>query len=118
MASVGALGTSSVQGGKRPLQPLSPGIKISLQIGAEFTSDDLAFARQMGVKYLSIGTAGGAFETFARMKQIVEAAGLKVANIGNTDVHNMPEVVLNLPGRDQKIEAYKQYLRDLSRAGI
>jgi mannonate dehydratase len=30
----------------------------------------------------------------------------------------MPEVTLNLPGRDQKIEEYKQYLRDLSKAGI
>jgi mannonate dehydratase len=30
----------------------------------------------------------------------------------------MPEVTLNLPGRDQKIEEYKQYLRDLARAGI
>ena len=54
----------------------------------------------------------------ARMKQRVEAAGLKVANIGNANVHNMPEVTLNLPGRDQKIEEYTQYLRDLARAGI
>ena len=30
----------------------------------------------------------------------------------------MPEVTLNLPGRDQKIEEYKQYLRDLGKAGI
>jgi mannonate dehydratase len=43
---------------------------------------------------------------------------LKVTNIGNTNVHNMPEVTLNLPGRDRKIEEYKQYLRDLGRAGI
>ena len=30
----------------------------------------------------------------------------------------MPEVTLNLPGRDRKIEEYKQYLRDLGRAGL
>ena len=30
----------------------------------------------------------------------------------------MPEVTLNLPGRDQKIEQYKQYLRNLAAAGI
>src|SRR5437763_14048559 len=30
----------------------------------------------------------------------------------------MPEVTLNLPGRDQKIEEYKQYLRNLGAAGI
>jgi mannonate dehydratase len=103
---------------KRPLPPLEPGIKISLQIAAEFTDEDLRFAKQLGVDYVSIPTAGGRYETFAGHKQRVEAAGLKVANIGNSNVHNMPEVTLNLPGRDRKIEQYKQYLRDLSRAGI
>src|SRR5206468_10034951 len=38
--------------------------------------------------------------------------------IGNTSVHNMPEVTLNLPGRDEKIEEYKNYLRNLGKAGI
>ena len=93
-------------------------IKLSLQVPTEFTDDDLVFARQMGVDYVSIPTKGGTYETFARMKQRVEAAGLKVANIGNSDVHNMQEVTLNLPGREQKIELYKQYLRDLAKAGI
>src|SRR4029078_299272 len=43
---------------------------------------------------------------------------VNVWNIGNQNVHNMPEVTLNLPGRDKKIEEYKQYLRNLGRAGI
>ena len=30
----------------------------------------------------------------------------------------MPEVTLNLPGRDQKIEEYLNYLRYLGKAGI
>ena len=105
-------------GAKRPLEPLAPGIKISLQIGTKFTAEDLTFAKQLGVGYVSAPTAGGTYETFADMKQRIEAAGLKVANIGNSNVHNMPEVTLNLPGRDAKIEEYKQYLRNLSKAGI
>ena len=112
------LGAGPVFAGGRPLEPLSPGMKISLQIPGDFTAEDLVFARQLGVEYVTIPTRGGTYETFARSKQRVEAAGLKVANIGNANVHNMPEVTLNLPGRDQKIEAYKQYLRDLARAGI
>src|SRR4029077_8217915 len=112
------LGAGPVFAGGRPLDPLSPGIKISLQIPGDFTAEDLVFARQLGVEYVSIPTRGGTYDTFTRYKQRVEAAGLKVANIGNANVHNMPEVTLNLPGRDQKIEEYKQYLRDLSRAGI
>ena len=45
-------------------------------------------------------------------------AGITVWNIGNVSVHNMPEVTLNLPGRDEKIEEYKAYLRNLAKAGI
>jgi mannonate dehydratase len=100
------------------LAPLAPGIKISLQVPGEFTADDLVFARQMGLEYVSVPGTGGTYEKFAEIKRRVEAGGLKVANIGNASVHNMPEVTLNLPGRDAKIEAYKQYLRDLARAGV
>lgn len=93
-------------------------IKISLQIPSDFTEEDLTFARQLGVEYVSIPTKNGTYDTFVRCRERVEAAGLRVANIGNMSVHNMPEVTLNLPGRDRKIEEYKQYLRDLARAGI
>ena len=34
---------------KQALQPLSPGIKISLQIAGDFTDEDLTFAKQLGV---------------------------------------------------------------------
>jgi mannonate dehydratase len=62
-------------------------------------------------------------ETFTKMRERYESAGIKVYNIGSGvgpsgSLHNMPEVTLNLPGRDQKIEEYKQYLRYLGKAGI
>jgi mannonate dehydratase len=113
-----ALAAKLAAGAGKPLAPLTPGIKISLQIPTDCSDEDLAFARQIGVHYVSVGTTGGTFETFATIKRRVEAAGLQVANIGNTRVHNMAEVTLNLPGRDAKIEEYKQYLRNLGRAGI
>jgi mannonate dehydratase len=102
------------------LAPLPPGIKISLQISGDATAEDLQFAQQLGVEYVSIPSGGdrATLENFTLLKQRVEAAGLKVWNIGNSNVHNMPEVTLNLPGRDQKIEEYKNYLRNLAKAGI
>jgi mannonate dehydratase len=102
------------------LDPLPPGIKVSLQISTDATDEDLQFAQQLGVSYVNIPTGGrkATLENFVRLKQRVEAAGLKVWNIGNTNVHNMPEVTLNLPGRDKKIEEYKAFLRNLARAGI
>jgi len=102
------------------LQPLTPGIKISLQISGEATDEDLRFAQQLGVEYVNIPTGGekATLENFVRLKQRVEAASLKVWNIGNSNVHNMSAVTLNLPDREQKIEEYKNFLRNLAQAGI
>jgi mannonate dehydratase len=102
------------------LAPLPRGIKVSLQISGDASDEDLRFAQQLGVEYVNIPGGGdrATLENFTRLKQKVEAAGLKVWNIGNSNVHNMQEVTLNLPGRDQKIEEYKSYLRNLAKAGI
>ncbi len=102
------------------LKEWPPGIKISLQISGEANDEELQFARQMGVYYVSIPTGGdrATLENFLRLRDRVERAGLKIWNIGNSNVHNMQEVTLNLAGRDQKIEEYKQYLRNLAKAGV
>jgi len=102
------------------LEKWPPGIKLSVQVSGDPTDEELQFVRQLGVEYVNIpgGGATATYENYARLRQKVEAAGLKVWNIGNSSVHNMEEVTLNLPGRDQKIEQYKQFLRSLARAGI
>jgi mannonate dehydratase len=120
LAATGATWQPWSASGAKALEPLRPGIKISLQISGDATDEDLQFAQQLGVEYVSIPSGGdkATYETFARLKTRVDSAGLKVWNIGNSNVHNMPEVTLNLPGRDQKIEEYKSYLRNLAKAGI
>lgn len=97
-----------------------PGIKLSVQLPANPSDEDLVFVRQLGVEYVNIPSRGegATYDNFLRLRTKVEAAGLRVWNIGNSDVHNMEEVTLNLPGRDEKIEEYKAYLRNLGRAGI
>ena len=118
--AAGAAWTSLEAQAAMKLEPLAPGMKLSLQVSGDATADDLQFAQQLGVQYVSIPSGGdkATFENFVRLKEKVEAAGLKVWNIGNSNVHNMPEVTLNLPGRDEKIAEYKQYLRNLAKAGI
>ncbi|HSZ57075.1 MAG TPA: mannonate dehydratase [Tepidisphaeraceae bacterium] len=102
------------------LPELSPGIKISLQVPTDPNEQEFQFARQLGVEYLSVPSGGDSatLENFRRWKAAAERAGLIVWNIGDSNVHNMPEVTLNLPGRDQKIAEYKQYLRNLAAVGI
>src|SRR5246127_2604698 len=120
----GALSAAGVFGSPRAasatVHPIAPGIKLCAQAPAKPTDDDLLFLNQMGAEYVSVGSTPDlrTAEGFAQIKKTYADAGITVWNIGNTDVHNMPEVTLNLPGRDKKIEEYKQYLRNLGKAGI
>jgi mannonate dehydratase len=97
-----------------------PGIKLALQVGRSQEDEDLQFAKQVGVTHVTMSTdlKGANAANYKRLREWVEGAGLKVWNIGNPSVHNMEEVTLNLPGRDQKVEEYKQFLRNLAEAGI
>lgn len=100
--------------------PNKPGIKLCAQAIGMPTDEQLLLLRQIGAEYVSVGSPPElrTAEGFLQIKKRFADAGVTVWNIGNTDVHNMPEVTLNLPGRDQKIEEYKQYLRNLAQAGI
>ncbi len=92
----------------------APGIKLCAQSSAKPSDDELLFLKQIGAEYVSVGSTPDlrTAEGFLQIKKRYADAGITVWNIGNTSVHNMPEVTLNLPGRDQKIEEYKQYLRN------
>lgn len=103
---------------RKPLESWPKGLKLSIQVGNNPTDEDLAFVKQLGVGYVNMGLNKATAADFQRMKARVESAGLKVWNIGNPSVHNMEEVTLNLPGRDEKIAEYLEYLRNLDTAGI
>lgn len=98
----------------------APGIKLCGQFPAKPTGEDLLFLKQIGVEYVSVASTPDlrTAEGFLQIKMRYADAGITVWNIGNSDVHNMPEVTLNLPGRDRKIEEYRSYLRNLGKAGI
>jgi mannonate dehydratase len=122
--AAGALSTTTLLSSTRraagAVHKNASGIKLCAQSTANPSDDDLLFLKQMGAEYVSVAstpdlrTADG----FKQIKKRYADVGITVWNIGNTDVHNMPEVTLNLPGRDKKIADYKQYLRNLGQAGI
>src|ERR1700752_4499264 len=121
--AVGMLGATALAGRRARAEQerwAAPGIKLCVQSPATPSDEQLLFLKQLGATYVSVGappdlrTADG----FLQIKKRYADAGVTVWNIGNTSVHNMQEVTLNLPGRDQKIEEYKQYLRNLGKAGI
>jgi mannonate dehydratase len=96
------------------------GVHIALQMGAEPSEEDLQFAQQLGVEYVVLWTDGAhaGYDFYASRRELFERAGLKIYGFGNWDVHNQDAIVLNLPGRDEKIAQYKEHLRALGRAGI
>jgi mannonate dehydratase len=102
------------------LSPIPPGMKLAVQVTPEPTEDDLKLLQQMGVEYVVLWTGGdkASYEYYASRRKIFEAAGLKVYGFGNSSVHNQDAITLNLPGRDAKIEEYKNHLRNLGKAGI
>ena len=124
LALVGTLGGAAWLSRSQPvnamLHDIPPGIKIAVQLGSDPSDEDLQFVRQLGAEYVTIWVQAEAatYENFVSLREKVEGAGLRVWNIGDLNVHNMEEVTLNLPGRDQKIEEYKTYLRNLGKAGV
>src|SRR5712691_13524990 len=119
--ALGSLGTAVLaQSASAVVHKVAPGIKLCAQSSPNPSDEQLLFLQQIGAQYVSVGAPPelGTAEGFMHIKKRYADAGITVWNIGNTSVHNMPEVTLNLPGRDQKIEEYKQYLRNLGKAGI
>jgi len=127
MALAGALAgprLGSANAGRVPLLPIPPGIKVGTG-GGRASPDNLRYLKQLGVTWVSLAASPetATAEGFTSMRQEWETAGFRVYNIGSGvgpsgSLHNMPEVTLNLPGRDLKIEEYLNYLRYLGKAGI
>ena len=120
--TLGAFGAAALarQTAQAAAQKTAAAIKLCVQSPATPSDEQLLFLKQLGAEYVSVASTPDlrTAEGFIQIKKRYADAGVTVWNIGNTSVHNMPEVTLNLPGRDQKIEEYKQYLRNLGKAGI
>jgi len=123
-----AMGGATAFAAARPsgptLKPVPPGVKVGVSAGQP-SPDHMAFLKQLGVTWLSLAPqqATANAEGFIKQRETWEAEGFKVYNIGSGvgpsgSLHNMPEVTLNLPGRDEKIEDYLNYIRYLGKAGI
>jgi mannonate dehydratase len=89
-------------------------IQHSMQI-SDLNPQTLQLAKQLGMEYVNIWTSPDRYQATV---STVAAAGLKVAKIGNGGVHNVAEITLGLPGRDEKIEEFKRNLRALAAVGI
>lgn len=97
------------------------GIQLAYQTTSDATDEDLQFYQQLGVEWAMVNVWDAHNHTADFYKRLVKRFGdygLKIYRITNIDVHNVPEITLNLPGRDQKVEEFKQFIRNIGEAGV
>jgi mannonate dehydratase len=98
-----------------------PGIQIGTYVSSAASDDDLRLLQQLGVEWAMLTVVNPADHTVARYRELAAHLadyGMQIYRISRSDVHNMEEVTLNLPGRDQKIEEFCSFLRMLGAAGV
>ena len=98
-----------------------PGIQIGTQIPTDAPDDALRFAAQLGVRWVMTSVKAGEEHSAQAYRDVVrrfEAYGLSVYRLANDRCHNMDAVTLGLPDRDEKIDEYLAYIRNLAAAGI
>lgn len=98
------------------------GIHLSLDIPISSKDEDLLFFKQIGLDTVSVRQLKAEDQTvdgIQRIKKRFADAGLTVHDVDNGTVNGtLPDIVLNTPDRDKGVEAYKDWVRILGKAGI
>lgn len=105
---------------KSAAEQMKSTIRIAIQSATEPTAENISFYKQMGISDVVLWTneSRASAEYYDSRKKFFAEHGIDVYGFGNASVHNEEKIVLNLPGREEKIEQYKKHLRDLGKAGI
>jgi mannonate dehydratase len=95
-------------------------IRFSMGVAPEDNDEELQFASQLGVPcvYTWVRPEQRTYEFLVRLRDKVEAAGLTLYMTGSMDVGKSDKIHLALPGRDEKIAQFQDFVRTLGRAGI
>ena len=109
--------------------------KIGIQVGTkleaniyrtkhgdiEIDREEVDFIKQIGVEWVMVDgrkIPEHSAACYREVKDILADNGLKIYRLANNELHNMPDITLNLPNRDRMIDEYLQYITDLGDAGI
>lgn len=103
----------------------SPGVQIGQYISADCADTDLQLMQQLGCEWAMVtGLDDGpeqelhCAENYLRIKERFATFGIQVYRIAHSRVHNVPEITLNLPGRDERIDEFCRFIEELGKAGI
>lgn len=101
-------------------------VLLSDRLPPALDTDDLVRFVRLGIDAVTIWTTtddavarSGSLDAYlTEARQAVEAHGMTLLNVGLLDLHCEPVLVLDVPGRREAVDRYKDYLRALGRAGI
>jgi mannonate dehydratase len=95
-------------------------IKLSMHVGSDPSADELLFARQLGLDCVYTWVSGERqnYDYLLELRKRVEDAGLILWNVGSIKVGKCDKIHLALPERDEMIEEFKAFVRNLGKAGI
>jgi len=93
--------------------------KIATQISAtSATDDDLLFLKQIGLRWVHAGFGRDAtFEVMKSGQERLARYGLKIHS-GITGLYSSLRIQLGQPGRDEDIEKFQTFIRNLGRLGV
>ena len=120
----GAVGATLFNGASpssASVRPQSPGIKLAIAGRANPSDEDILFLKQLGIGYVfcAVTPEFNSVEGLQQIKKRYSDAGITVHDVRNMAVTtDLTDVVLGRPGRDQKIEDFKAWLRTAGRAGF
>ena len=86
-----------------------------------FDEKGIDFLKQIGIEWVMLNDEQipeQSAECYEELRVELLKRGLKIYRIAFNKMHNMPSVTLGLEDRDEYIERYLQYIRDLGKAGI
>jgi len=105
----------------RAIDESDPGnVKLCHRLDAKaLTDDDLRFLQQIGLKWarLEFGEGDITFDVLRSQQQRLARFGIRMYS-GVHYAYRSPKVQLGQPGRDQDIETYCRFLRDLGKLEV
>jgi mannonate dehydratase len=93
--------------------------KLCHRLSARISDDDLLFLKQIGLRWgrVEFGEGPTTIDSLRQIQQRFAKFGIRIYSGVHYSYRN-PKVQLGQPGRDQYIEEYRSFLRDLGRLGI
>jgi len=102
---------------KDQYDPDSPKLAVKIDVHSA-TDDELLFLKQMGLQWVHIALGQDApYEVIRTTQERLGRYGIKIHS-ALLDTYRSLKIQLGQPGRDEDIEKFQTFLRDLGRVGV